>query len=230
MHVHRFPDSAALARAVAGEIKVDLDEAIAARGRASLVVSMGELARGLLATLSTETLDWSNVWVTLADECWVEPQSEYSHERQVRESLLQNAAHGAHFIGLKNPAPTPEAGVDWVQRALTRIIRPFDVMVLSLGADGEIAGLFPNSLALTKAADANAPPGCVAVHSLSVPHARITLNLQALLDSRSVLLLVQGEDALHALEKAQRDGPYAEVPARLILRQKVTPLEIFWAP
>ena len=41
VHEHRFPDSLALAAALAGEIKVDLEEAIAARGAASLVVSGG---------------------------------------------------------------------------------------------------------------------------------------------------------------------------------------------
>ena len=41
VHEHRFPDPQALAHALAGEIKVDLEEAIAARGAASLVVSGG---------------------------------------------------------------------------------------------------------------------------------------------------------------------------------------------
>ena len=41
VHEHRFPDSLALAHALSGEIKVDLEEAIAARGVASLVVSGG---------------------------------------------------------------------------------------------------------------------------------------------------------------------------------------------
>ncbi len=41
VHEHRFPDRQALAAALAGEIKVDLEEAIAARGAASLVVSGG---------------------------------------------------------------------------------------------------------------------------------------------------------------------------------------------
>jgi 6-phosphogluconolactonase len=230
MHVHRFPDSVALARALAGEIKVDLDEAIAARGRASLVVSSGELEKELFRTLSAEALEWSKVWITLSDECWVDPQAELSHERQVRQTLLQNAAQAAHFVGLKNPAQTPEAGADWVTRALTRIARPFDVVVLSLGQDGQIAGLCPNSLALSKAVDPAAPSGCVAVHALTPPHARITLNLQTLLDARSIVLLVRGESGWQALERAQRDGPYTEAPARLLLRQKGTPVELFWAP
>ena len=44
VHEHRFPDREALAAALAGEIKVDLEEAIAARGAASLVVSGGRIA------------------------------------------------------------------------------------------------------------------------------------------------------------------------------------------
>ena len=35
VHEHRFPESLALAHALSGEIKVDLEEAIAARGAAS---------------------------------------------------------------------------------------------------------------------------------------------------------------------------------------------------
>ena len=41
VHEHRFPDSLALAHALSGEIKVDLEEAIQERGAASLVVSGG---------------------------------------------------------------------------------------------------------------------------------------------------------------------------------------------
>jgi 6-phosphogluconolactonase len=230
MHVHRFPDSAALARALAGEIKVDLDEAIAARGKAGLVVSCGVQEQDLFRALSNEALDWSNVWITLTDECWVDTESPLSHERQVRGSLLQNAAHAAHFVGLKNPAATAEAGAQWAARALTRVPRPFDVVVLGVGADGQIAALCPNSLALPKAADPTASPGCVAVQGLVPPHARITLNLQALLDARSVLLLARGELGWLAVERAQREGPTAELPVRLLMRQKLTPVEVFWAP
>jgi 6-phosphogluconolactonase/glucosamine-6-phosphate isomerase/deaminase len=40
-HEHRFPDAGGLAHALSGEIQVDLQEAIAMRGAASLVVSGG---------------------------------------------------------------------------------------------------------------------------------------------------------------------------------------------
>ena len=113
VHEHRFPDRQALAAALAGEIKVDLEEAIAARGAASLVVSGGRTPARLFARLRAEKLDWTRIWVTLADERWVETTAEASNERFVRETLLVGPAAAAHFVGLKNPAPTPEAGADW---------------------------------------------------------------------------------------------------------------------
>ena len=54
VHEHRFPDREALAAALAGEIKVDLEEAIAARGAASLVVSGGKTPTRLFSLLSGE--------------------------------------------------------------------------------------------------------------------------------------------------------------------------------
>ena len=106
VHEHRFPDREALAAALAGEIKVDLEEAIAARGAASLVVSGGRTPLRLFAQLRSEKLDWTTTWVTLADERWVETTSEDSNERFVRENLLVGPAAAAHFVGLE------ESGVD----------------------------------------------------------------------------------------------------------------------
>ena len=119
VHEHRFPDREALAAALAGEIKVDLEEAIAARGATSLVLSGGKTPVRLFKQLQAEKLDWTRTWVTLADERWVETTSEDSNERLVRENLLVGAAGAAHFVGLKNPAPTPEAQARPKQRRPT---------------------------------------------------------------------------------------------------------------
>src|SRR5262245_48266170 len=188
VHEPRFPDSLALAHALSGEIKVDLEEAIAARGAASLVVSGGRTPAKLFHQLSTEKLDWAKVFVALADERWVETTSDASNERFVRETLLVGAASAARFVGLKNPAATPEAGVDWATRALTRVPHPFDVVLLGMGPDGHTGSLFPGSMALARALDPSAPAACVAVNALVAPHARISLNVSAMLDSRRIVL------------------------------------------
>jgi len=230
VHEHRFPDPTALAHALAGEIKVDLDEAIGARKAASLVLSGGNTPARMLAQLSREKVDWAKTWITLADERWVEPVADASNERMVREKLLTGAAADAHFVGLKNPAPTPEAGADWAWRALSRVPRPFDVVLLGMGDDGHTASLFPGSLALSRALDASAPPGCVAVNALATPHARVSLNLAALLDARRIVLHIEGESKWQVYQRARVPGSAAELPVRAILHQKEVPVDVFWAP
>jgi 6-phosphogluconolactonase len=229
-HEHRFPDSLALAHALSGEIEVDLNEAIAARGAASLVVSGGRTPRRLYEQLRTEKIDWNKVWVTLADERWVDTTSEQSNERLVRETLLTGAAAAARFVGLKNPAPTPEAGAEWATRALTRAPRPFDVVILGMGEDGHTASLFPGSLALSRALDPAAPAGCVAVNALAAPHARMSLNLAALLDARRIVLHIEGDAKWQVYLRARAPGATAELPVRAVLHQKETPVDVFWAP
>jgi 6-phosphogluconolactonase len=230
VHEHRFPDSTALAHALAGEIKVDLEEAVAARKAASLVVSGGRTPLRLYQQLRTEKIDWKNIWITLADERWVETTVEASNERLVREHLLTGPAAAARFVGLKNPAPTPEAGAEWSWRALSRVPRPFDVVVLGMGDDGHTASLFPGSLALARALDVTAGPGCVAVNALAAPHARVSLNLAALLDTRRIVLHIEGEAKWQVYQRARIPGSAAELPVRSILHQKEVPVDVFWAP
>lgn len=230
VHEHRFPDAVALSHALSGEIKVDLEEAIQVRGVASLVVSGGRTPQRLFEQLRSEKLDWANVWVTLADERWVDTSDATSNERLVREHLLGGSAANARFVGLKNPAPTPEAGADWAWRALSRVPHPYDVIVLGMGEDGHTASLFPDSLALARALDPTAAPACVAVNALAAPHARVSLNLAALFDARRIILHIEGEAKWQVYQKARAPGSANELPVRAVLHQQEVPVDVYWSP
>jgi 6-phosphogluconolactonase len=230
LHEHRFPNIGALARALATEIKVDLAEALALRNSASLVVSGGRTPVALFEQLRGEPLDWSQVWITLADERWVDTAADESNEHLVRSTLLKGRAASARFVGLKNAAATPEAGVEWAWRGLKRVPRPYDVVVLGMGEDGHTASLFPGSLGLSKALDTAAPPGCVAVNALVAPHARISLNLSGLLDSLRIVLLIAGEAKWAVYERAREPGSATDMPVRAILHQKQVRVDVFWSP
>ncbi|MGC3982774.1 MAG: 6-phosphogluconolactonase [Steroidobacteraceae bacterium] len=229
-HEHRFPDAAALARALAGEIQVDLQEAIAARGHASLVVSGGRTPVTLFNQLAQEKLPWDKVWVTLADERWVDAHDAASNERLVRAELLRQRAEAAQFIGLKNAAATPEAGVEWAWRSLSRIARPFDVVLLGMGDDGHTASLFPGSPHLSQALNTSLPPAVVAMQAPVEPSARISLNLNALLDARRIIVHIQGESKWALYQSAKAHGPVAALPVRAVLHQQIVPVEVFWSP
>ncbi len=223
-------NGAALTAAVSQRIVGQLQSALSTRRRASLVVSGGRSPVALFRLLSVAPLDWSRVWITLADERWVGPDSEHSNETLVRTHLLQNKAAAAHFTGLKNDAPTPADGAARSWAAAAAIPRPYDVVVLGLGEDGHFASLFPGSPGLADALDPQHLPGCVSMTAPLAPQARISLNLAALLDARLLLLPFTGVRKQQVRDAAGQAGPATELPLRALLRQQRAPLEIHHSP
>jgi 6-phosphogluconolactonase len=228
--IKRFENANALASRVASDIAARLTHAVTARGRAGLLLSGGHSPAALLAQLRTRALEWGSVSVGLVDERWVEPNDSASNERFVRETLMRDAAAAARFFGLKNSAQSPDLGAAEAWNASKRISRPVDVTVLGMGDDGHVASLFPGSPNLTSALDPEASAACIGMLSPSAPRARLSLNLRALLDSRSIFLLILGEAKLRTYGAACGPGPIEDMPVRAVLRQQQVPVEVVWAP
>ena len=230
VEIKRFDSAQALQAEVARDIAAQLVNAITVRGRAGLLVSGGHSPAGLFEQLRTQPLDWSRVSIALVDERWVEPTDPGSNERMVREALLRDRAAAARFFGLKNSAPSPDLGAAAAWSASAHIPRPVDVAVLGMGDDGHTASLFPGSPNLTRALDPEAPEGYIGMRSPSAPHARLSLNLRALLDSRRILLHILGEAKLRTFDAASGPGPVEQMPVRAVLRQDRVPVDVVWAP
>ena len=226
----RFASEDTLTAALSERIVGQLRAALAAGREASLVVPGGRTPVPLFRRLRTSALDWRRVWITLADERWVDAQAEASNEALARRELLKDAAAQAHFVGLKNHAATAAAGAARSAAALAAVPRPFDAVLLGMGEDGHFASLFPHSPGLRAALDPDAEPGCVPMQAPSPPQERITLNLSALLDARLLLLPLPGAAKASTLRAAQAPGPETELPVRALLRQHRVPLEIYRNP
>jgi len=225
-----FESAHALETEVASDIASELMRAITARGAASLLVSGGHSPAGLFQKLCTRALNWSRVSIGLIDERWVEPSDPGSNERLVRGMLLRDQAAAARFLGLKNPAPSPELGAAAAWSASAYMPRPVDVTVLGMGDDGHTASLFPGSPNLIAALDLKNPAGFIAMSSPSPPYARLSLNLSALLNSRRILIFLMGEAKWRTYAAASGAGPVEEMPVRAVLRQTKVPVEVVWAP
>jgi 6-phosphogluconolactonase len=223
-------DVESLSRALAAQIAASLTAAVGARGLASLLVSGGRSPVRLFEILRTLPLAWDHVCVALADERWVAAEDPASNERLVRDVLLKDRAAPARFLGLKNGAPTPDLGAVSAWETFARVPRPFDSVILGMGDDGHTASLFPGSPNLPGALNASAAAGCVGMWSPTEPHARLSLNLTALLDSRRIVVLITGESKRRAYEAACAAGPVQDMPVRAVLRQSRTPVEVMWSP
>ena len=89
---HTFADRESLDRALGTHVASRLQEGIAERGTAHLVVSGGSTPIKLFSMLADADIEWGRVVVLLADERWVPVDHEDSNERLVRETLLTGKA------------------------------------------------------------------------------------------------------------------------------------------
>jgi 6-phosphogluconolactonase len=230
VHEHRFAQAATLTQALAARIAEALQGGLAAGRGASLAVPGGHTPIALFERLSGAPLDWDSVWVTLTDERWVEVTSASSNEALVRTHLLRDAAASAQFVGLKSAGTDVRTAASTSWSKVAEIPRPFDFMLLGMGDDGHVASLFPESPGLAAALDLSQPPGCVAMHAPVAPHGRISLNLRALLDSRQIVLLIEGEAKWDTLQRARMHGAASEMPVRALLQQQNVPVSVYWSP
>lgn len=220
--VIRFDTALACAASLAGAIADILRKGLASHGQASLVVPGGTTPQLFFHELAREKLDWSNVWVTVTDERWLEPSSPNSNEYGVRNHFLQAEASKARWIGLKNNQPSALAGLEQALARLKQMPRPCDAVVVGMGEDGHIASLFPGNVL------PEAEASCTATRAPSGPPDRISLTSRSLLDTRRLFLLMGGPHKYAVLQRALQAGPAMKYPVRLLLQQRNVPVEIYY--
>lgn len=224
---HRFTDEGRMATALAGTVADALRAGLAARGTASLAVSGGRSPIPFLRALAEQSLDWSQVYVTLVDERWVAPDSPDSNEGLVRRHLLREAAGSAHLVPLKSEAASLELGVVAARERTAALPRPFDAVVLGMGEDGHTASLFPGAAGLAEALDPAGEARIAGMVPPRAPHPRLTWTLAALLETRHLLLQAGGANKRAVLEAAAAADPLA-MPIAAFLRQRRVPLALYF--
>ena len=222
---HLFIDGALAAADMARRIATILEDAIAARGVASIALSGGRSPGPVLKALSGASLDWSKVLVTLVDERWVAPDHADSNERLVRETLLQGPAAAARFLGMKNEAADAYAGQAACEAAFAALPWPLDIVLLGMGEDGHTASLFPEAAELAEGLSTKALT--IAVTPPAAPHQRMSLTASAILKSRHVFLQIGGAAKKAVYDRALEGGPVEELPIRLALCQHGVSVEVW---
>lgn len=232
--LHEFASPDAMTEACAEAVLVRLQSALDELGQASLAVSGGSSPKPLYERLSGEKLDWADVSVALVDERWVNPGEAGSNETFVRQTLLQNYADDARFVGLKTDGATPADGLAAAMAALSDVPVPFDAVILGLGPDGHTASWFPHAAGLADALAPGAPLlAAVTAHASPVTGAhlqRITLTKAALKGARHLALMISGDAKAEALARALEPGPVEELPVRALLHDDAYHLHIYQAP
>jgi 6-phosphogluconolactonase len=226
-----FDDAATLATTFAHVVAANLRAGIAARGHASIGLSGGTTPKLFFQELSTQSLDWKNVIVTLCDDRWVPPSSDRSNEKLLRETLLKNEAATARFQPLYVDTAEPEQGLAQVEAAIATLPMPFDVIVLGMGSDGHTASLFPDGDHLNEALRTDCTARVLPLRAPDAPESRVTLTLPALLATRALYLHIQGADKKSVFDAAMAQTDAKRfVPIRTVLDSSPVTPGIFWCP
>ncbi len=225
-----FASPAQAAQAQADAIATALAAALDMRQRASLVVSGGRSPIGFFQCLRDAALDWSRVWITLADERWVPDSDPDSNGGLVRRHLLQGAAAAAHFVPLWNGAATAAAAIAERTAALATLSRPFDAVVLGMGEDGHTASLFPGAAGLAAALDPAGTALLAAIDPPVAPHPRLSLTVSALLGSRQIHLPLAGAAKRAVYTRAMAECDPLHLPVAAALCQSIVPVTVYLSP
>src|SRR5690606_11907803 len=208
MVVERFFETRdALTQALQQECEAALVAAVEDRGEATFMVSGGSTPEVLYKAMSQSDLPWESIYVALVDERWVDFEHARSNEAFVARCLIQNKAVNTNLIGMKNSAETPQEGLADCEAAYQQLAQPFDVTILGMGPDGHTASWFPHAQGLEAALDPDNTALCAAIIAnqsevTGTATERMTLTLAGTLRSRSLMLLITGEEKLNVLRQA----------------------------
>lgn len=160
-------------------------QAIAARGRFSIVLAGGTTPEQVYRGLKDFDTDWSRWFVWFGDErCLPADHPE-------RNSVMAQQAWLAHVpIPVKQVFPIPaELGPQCAADSYEKLItpeRPFDLVLLGIGEDGHTASLFPGHAV---------PDDRLVIPVFNAPKPppeRVSLTFRALGDTRAICVLVTG--------------------------------------
>ena len=228
LHVHRDPHVWTWAAAVA--VAADLRRDLELNARTRLLVSGDAMAAPVYQALARAPLDWARVDIGLTDERWLRPDDPDSRAAAVRRDLLRDHAATARFETLTAAGRRIE---DALASANAHAQQPAQVAVLTLGDDGRIAGLFPQSLDYPRAL-ASRQAYAVLDASMAPDEApwarRITLTPDGLARVRARVLLLRGAAQRRLLEESF-DPAAGGMPTPLqSLQGTGTPLQAHWCP
>lgn len=221
-----FKNPVQLAEGQALAVAQQLRDAIAAQGTATLVVSGGRSPVAFFQQLAKQTLDWSNVVVSLADERWVPVEHADSNAGLLKRYLLQGPVAKAKFLSLYSASANLEAAAEQADRLLSEL-PVIDVLILGMGDDGHTASLFPNSPNLVEALQVDGVRRCWPMMAPTVPRQRLTMSRALLASAKHKILSISGQSKLTTLSNALAGDDVAAMPVRAFLQPT---LEIYWCP
>jgi len=169
------------------------------------------------------SIDWSKVKFGLVDERWVSIDSNESNFYNISKALGKDIISKATLTSLVYDLNNEEINLSEAKSENSDFLNQKAIVLLGMGLDGNIASLFPKT-SQTDDALSQIHPDISLNLSQSNPEKRITHNLKSILNTKKIVLFVQGMDKKKVLKDAKKEL----LPISYILNTFSTQVDVFW--
>lgn len=228
MLINEFTSLALCEEALFVELRDGISTALTMQHTVNLALAGGNTPKGLYKKLNSAPLDWENIAVTLTDERWVDGADDASNEKMLKQTLFQNKAKMAQFLGLKTQEKTPLLAQPHLNALLQENLPALDFVILGMGDDGHFASIFPQMDNTQALLDLNGPDLCLPAHPLNKP-ARMSLTLPYLLTAKRIFLFITGVDKKEIIKQQSNANTSTVLPIYSLLHQTLCPVTIYWS-
>ncbi len=186
-----------------------IDDCSQSNQNKSIMLTGGRSAKELYLCINNKKVKNTNFFLT--DERNVPPTSEESNQKLIQQNFFNSVelSNKSIFNTYENKGD-PELTCQLYESLIPDSI---DLMLLSMGEDGHIASLFPNSNALKEN-----NKKILSIFAPKPPPDRFTITPRVIRNTKNIIVLCFGEQKRKKYEEALLD-PYDfdSIPARLVL-------------
>ena len=225
MIFQKFESSDALEDNLLSLIEVNLRIETKSSNEVIVLLSGGACSLSLYKRFNEiSNVNWSKVKFGLADEKWVENESNETNFYKISEALGDTILQKASITPLIYDLKDEINNLSLAKLSNSVFLNEKSIVLLEMGLDGHIASLFPNTVHTENALSEIDPDISLNIAPFH-PKKRLTHNLKSLLNSKKIILNILGNENEDILKRANKEL----LPISYIMNTMSSEVEIFWS-